>query len=175
MHAGKDFFGMELIKFNDCLDYFSNKSIFFTSNTLDADIKFVVDNIEYCRKRFKTSFVLVDHLHHFVHNSSDDRVTEIENFMKEIKKVAIRTGVHIFLIAHPHSLKKNNDKVTMNDIKGASAIKQDSDNVISIWRDKNSDDNILNASFQKIRYDQGKEGIIDFLFDKPSQFYQQLN
>jgi replicative DNA helicase len=78
--------------------------------------------------------VLVDHLG-FLITSGDDERAQIENIVRQLAVVAYSLKVQIILIAHPRTLSSGAERVTMNDLKGASAIKQDASEVLVVVRE----------------------------------------
>jgi len=122
--------------------------------------------------------ILIDHLHHFV-PSGDSQVYEIEQYISKLVDTTRKYDSHLFLIAHPAKLKNEKGWVTLNDIKGSSAIKQDADNIITLWRDRNMEVEAnagrldLMVDIQKVRDDSGLTGVLTFKFDYLTQTYTE--
>ena len=96
--------------------------------------KKMVDSIKYAVRRYGVQTVLIDHLGFMVTSGSDERA-QIENVVRELAVVAYSLKVTIMLICHPRTLSSEAQRVTLDDLKGASAIKQDASEVIVIVRD----------------------------------------
>lgn len=91
--------------------------------------------VTYCATAYGVKFVLLDHLHFFVEAEPDQERQALDSYMRAIVSVKQQTNAHILLIAHIRATQRDGEKVGMAAIKGTSGIKQDADNVISIWRD----------------------------------------
>jgi len=101
---------------------------------------------------------------------------EIDKFMKGLVRASLKTGVHCFLVAHPAKLKNDTGHVGMNDLKGASSIKQDVHNIMTVWRDKAGEDKGYHKIFldmQKVRDDAGVGGKVAYEFMMDSQTYRE--
>ena len=94
----------------------------------------MIESIKYAVRRHGVQMVLVDHLG-FLVTSGDDERAQIENVVRQMAVVAYSLKVQIVLIAHPRTLSSQAERVTMNDLKGASAIKQDASEVLVVVRE----------------------------------------
>ena len=94
----------------------------------------MIESIKYAVRRHGVQMVLVDHLG-FLITSGDDERAQIENIVRQLAVVAYSLKVQIILIAHPRTLSSGAERVTMNDLKGASAIKQDASEVLVVVRE----------------------------------------
>ena len=87
--------------------------------------------------KFGTKVVFIDHLNYIIDTNSFDKSInssyQIGILMRELKKIAIRWKIAIFLMAH---LKQPQiDKPpTLSDLRDSSFIAQESDFVIILWR-----------------------------------------
>ena len=157
--------------------YFSGKRLFFLDVHGEVSYERIRDTLEYCARR-GVKFAILDHLHFFLtaKNLESDRI-EIERFMRELVKLARLTGMHIFLVCHPTKLQEPiNGKppiVKPNDLKGSAALKQDSHNILSLWRDPISTNGPTILYIQKVRDDAGITGMVKFRFDIASQTYTE--
>ena len=97
--------------------------------------KVLMSSIRYGARRLGVKMVLVDHLGFLVSPDADDERRTIEAVIRALALTAYTYGVTIFLVCHPKTLERGQTVPTMNDFKGASAIKQDASEVIIIERD----------------------------------------
>lgn len=85
--------------------------------------------------------VVLDHLDYLVRNNSEKEETAIRNTMHEIKSLAVEHGVMMFVVTHTRRVHQAGSemkkKPTMFDIRGSTAIEQDSETVVIL--DKFSD------------------------------------
>lgn len=94
-----------------------------------------------------------------------------------IKEFAIITGTHVFIVAHPKKLVKDNTGkfpvTTMYDIAGSAHFFNKTDNGISVYR--NFIDNTVDVYVQKIRNSwEGKLGFTSFNYDTFTRKYTQI-
>jgi replicative DNA helicase len=140
-----------------------------------------MSGMEYASMFLGVDIVLLDHLHFFIRQKDPEYERQaIDNFVRSITILTKKLKVHTFLICHPSKLYKTNAPVGMNDLKGSSEIKQDADNVISIWRDKEHENSQtgeypMQIIFDKIRQDGFCEGKIGMLFNIGSNHYTGLS
>jgi archaellum biogenesis ATPase FlaH len=91
--------------------------------------------IRYAVRRMGVKVVLVDHLGFLLDASAQDKVSQIESVIRALAITGYSLGCTIVLVAHPKGLPQGADRVTINDLKGASAIKQDASSVVIVQRD----------------------------------------
>jgi hypothetical protein len=90
----------------------------------------MIDTIRYARRRMGVRNVLVDHLGFVMPDHRDDRERQaIEQVVRELSILGEHEGMTIFLVVHPSNSKFRRGRVTMHDLKGASAIRQDAHEV----------------------------------------------
>jgi len=95
----------------------------------------LMKSIRYVARRYGVKVVLIDHLGFLLDSDTDDKVGDIEAIIRALAITAYSVGVTLILICHPRGLPSGAKRITMNHIKGASAIKQDASDVIIIERD----------------------------------------
>ena len=174
MYSNKLFHDLTEDECIEAMSWFNTKKLFFVDVHGQLSVSEIQDYIRYCKRKYDVKFVLLDHLHFFLGGGSDSMVAEIENFMRGIVSVALETGVNVLLVSHPSKLNNPNGVVNMNDLKGASAIKQDAHNVISVWRDRKAEidgRNEVVIDMQKVRDDSGVGGQKRYIFMPESQRY----
>ena len=101
-----------------------------TSNKMD----WLEERVLEAKLKFNVKAVFVDHLHFLVDlakigNSS----LEIGSIVRNIKKVALRQNVVIFLIAHTKKIQSDRE-LGLGDVRDSSFIEQEADSVLYIWR-----------------------------------------
>lgn len=88
------------------------------------------------------NYVFLDHLdyiHHQERNSG--QVDDIKQVMIHLHSYAIEYNIGVILVAHPRKLSFMQKKLSMDDLKGSSAIKQYADNVLILTRMSRLDPN----------------------------------
>lgn len=94
----------------------------------------LMQSVRYGARRHGVKVVLVDHLG-FLLEPGDDERQQIEAVVRALAITAYTVGVTIVLICHPRALSSDAQRPTLNDLKGASAIKQDASEVLVVVRD----------------------------------------
>lgn len=94
-----------------------------------------------------------------------------------IKEFAAITDTHVFIVAHPKKLQKDNSgqypPATMYDISGSAHFFNKTDNGISVYRDYSN--NTVRVFTQKVRFHwQGKIGYTDYNYDTFTRKYIQI-
>jgi len=134
----------------------------------------------YARTRLNVRFVVLDHLHASVNVGKGER-EELEGMSQMLAEVAVDTDMHIINVAHPHQLStpkgakdRDNVIVQLSDLKGTSAIKQFTDNTLSVWRGRKADRSKVVGNdgygtsivyLLKVRDEDGMEGRVPFRYD----------
>lgn len=95
--------------------------------------------------------------------------------MQKLTKFASAYGVHVFFIAHPTKLPKENGKLpvaTLYNIAGSANFYNKTSNGLSIYR--NYDDDTTDVHVQKMKmFYNGKLGMTTFNFDPHTGRYQE--
>lgn len=95
----------------------------------------------------------------------------ISSVLTEIRKFARQYDVHVWVVAHPAKLYKNNDGEypvpTPYDIAGSAHFRNKADNAVTVWRHVGFDDqDIVDIHIQKIRFKEvGQVGMVSLRFD----------
>lgn len=101
----------------------------------------------------------------------------ISELLTKIKMFKERYNIHIFLIAHPVKLKKENGKwevPTLYHISGSSHFYNKTDNGFVVWRDFETGE--VQVHVQKVRFKfVGKQGATSFTYNKFNGRYQPYN
>jgi replicative DNA helicase len=138
-------------------------------------------------KRYDLRLFALDNVNFLVRDPKN--VThEISFVTKRLKELAVELQLAVFLIAQPGKFDDTSRLITMNDIKEASAIGQDADNVLLLWRQRRVS-HLKNGNLQlnetatsysplavlrvdKARYSSGGE--IALYFDGAVSTYREL-
>lgn len=96
----------------------------------------MVETMQYAKRRHGVTFFLVDHLGFLIDPDAPDERRAIEAIVRAFAIVAKQMGITIFLIAHPHNTGRDHRgkplEITSRDLKGASAIRQDADDILIV-------------------------------------------
>jgi replicative DNA helicase len=139
-----------------------------TSNSLDWIEKKIVES----KAKYDSKIVFIDHLG-FIQDSErahgDENMSyKIERIVRSLKRLAVKWEVVIVLLAHLTKTKIDTNP-SFDDLKGSSAIAQEADTVMLLWRKTERHDgkititNEANLSVQANRR-TGRTGNVQFVF-----------
>ncbi|MCK9541148.1 MAG: DnaB helicase C-terminal domain-containing protein [Novosphingobium sp.] len=103
----------------------------------------------------KLDFVFIDQFHQINMTDGDSEVAKKENCSRTLKQLAKSEEIVICVILQPNRnlVMREDKRMTMNDIRGASALEQDLDLIITLYRD---------SLYNK----QAKKDIIEVIIEK---------
>jgi replicative DNA helicase len=138
-------------------------------NTADKKLDWIEKKIIEGIAKFGTRAIFIDHLGMLTRatDNAANYSTELSSIMVELKQIAIRWRIVIFLNHHIRKIQA--DTVPMySDLKDSSGVAQDSDMVLMIWRKKSKKDGIIsheNKSVISVQTNRrtGKTGIVNLI------------
>lgn len=137
--VGKDFTMVSRGERRAAMDTMGGYPLYILKHFGNIDPKKLVEVMRYAKRRLSVSMFLIDHLGFLIDPDNDDERKAIQSVMRAIALVAKEMDITIFLVVHPANQGKEVpgrfQRVTMKDLKGASAIRQDSDDVIVVTRE----------------------------------------
>lgn len=95
----------------------------------------LMQSMRYAYRRLGIKMVMVDHLGFLLDAKSQDKVSQIEGIIRSLAITGYSLGITIILICHPKGTPPGHERITVNDLKGSSAIKQDASEVVIVVRD----------------------------------------
>lgn len=96
------------------------------------------ETLKYAVRRCGVRYILIDHLGFLVDPDADDERRAIQAVIRSMVLLRKDMDVTLFLIVHPRNdpdASKKFGRVTMQHLKGASAIRQDADLVLVVTRE----------------------------------------
>lgn len=120
--------------------------------------------------KWGSKVVVIDHLGFIITAGADNHALRVEQTMRELKGLAKKWNVVIFLICHLTKTKMDTEP-TLEDLRGSSSIAQEADTVILLWREMKRErgkvtiTNNTNVSIQANRR-AGSTGNVKMVFDK---------
>jgi twinkle protein len=94
----------------------------------------------------------------------------IDTLMKELRSLAVRTGVHIDIVSQLKKTEKayeEGDRITLQDLRGSGALASVPNTVIALERDRqNQDQKLANTTIVRVLKNRltGKAGIATALY-----------
>lgn len=122
IYIGKPFHKFNQEEYTKAYDFYVTKELYFIDIHGKISIDELSDYITYGNRKYDIKFVMLDHLHFFIDAGADNTVQLIENFMRKLVCVTLKTAVHVFLIAHPAKLKNDGGYVNVNDLRGSCVV-----------------------------------------------------
>lgn len=152
------------------------RQIYLNLITTKVTMKMVRDLVELSSIAYGIRYFLFDHLDYLVCGGSKNSLLEnIDATVRELHTLALEFNVAILLVAHPKQMPARQD-ITINDIKGSSAIKQYADNILLLTRmDRNyPDDKRYRVYLGKNRL-FGTEGSIYLEYEPQCDGYKEFS
>lgn len=142
----------------------------FTPESMTGNaIEWIETKIVESIAKYDTKIVFIDQLDFIVPMSRDDHHLRIGQAMRELKSLAKKWNVIIFIICHLTKARMDTQP-TLEDLKGSSSIGQEADTVILLWRESKRSkgemvisDNV-NVSVQANRR-TGKTGNVKMVYE----------
>ena len=114
----------------------------------ERNLKFMEEKIKEGTDKQAIKVVFIDHLHYLIDlKSSTNSSLMIGGIVRELKQMAIRNNVTIFLIAHTKKIGLD-ERISLSSIRDSSLISQEADYVFLVERKRNS---------KKLEEEQGTE------------------
>ncbi len=178
MYVGKSFNVLTDEDYQNALKWFVQQPIYFIDVLGRVTIDQIREAVEYGTRKYNIGYVLLDHLHFFIKRQTQSQEQDISSFMFEIIALSRKHDINTWLVAHPSKLDNNKGIGGMNNLKGASAIKQDAHNVIWMRRVREENDESIGAdeviiNLEKVRHKSGRGGKKRYGFDMGSLHYME--
>ena len=162
----------------------ANRRIELFDPILSASPEYILDKIRYMYQARKCTVIFLDHLTYLVDDSDDVR-RDLNKLCKGLHDLCVSLGITVIAACH---LRKAQDarhsheeggRVTLDDLKDSSSIKQLSDVIIGLERDSQSENPLL-ANTTTIRVlknrDFGDKGIAcGAVYDKDTTRLQEIS
>lgn len=103
----------------------------------------------------------------------------ISQSLSKLRSFARSAGVHLWIVAHPTKLQKEQDGSypvpTPYDVAGSAHWRNKADNCIAIWRDTARDTRTVEVHVQKVRKKSvGKVGMATLVYDRVTGQYHDV-
>ena len=161
-----------------------HKDLFYlfdrTSEEVSQDTNKFFEVMEMACRRYGVKLFVIDNLMSKLEENADSLYSDQANFVQECKNFAIRNNVHVVLLAHPNKEKKELDSeaiegnLAKTDISGSNNIANKADNIISVERVFESE-NDVDAIISSLKdRESGERLVMKFLFSKKTfRFYNE--
>lgn len=148
--------------------------LFYTPETMARNtLEWIEQKIVESKAKYDSRLIFIDHLG-FIQDSENAHHDEtmaykIERIVRSLKRLAVKWNVVIVLLAHLTKTKLDTNP-SFDDLKGSSAIAQEADTVMLLWRKterKNGRILITNEANLSIQANRrtGRTGNVQFMFE----------
>lgn len=143
---------------------------------------YLLETIRVAKETLGIQLVVIDHLDYVekTFRPNEGESYTIGHFLRRLCGTIHKHEVTAILVAHPKKLEVRGigaREVGMDELKGSSSIKQESDAVISIYQ-PNRERNETILRFQKIRhptYSRNTMGYLRFMFNSKTLWLEELS
>lgn len=140
----------------------------------------VLKTIEYAASVHSVEFFVIDHLDYITKKTSwsNNESYVVGDFLRRLATLSHTLNVTIVLIVHPRGLDIRGNKrreIGIDELKGTSSIKQESDAVFSIFREVDGSNKCF-LRFLKIRshtFSKYLNAKIQYTFDEPNLRFEE--
>lgn len=175
---GKWFNRMDREEVQYCIDYFSENLYFVmpeNAHTIDSLLETILQMI----KKYGIQFFVIDAWNKMEHKFTNSETQYISESLDKLDFFCKRHKVHLFLVAHPTKMKKNEKDDTVNvptlyDVSGSANFYNKTANGLCVYKRKIENETYINEVYvQKVKFEHwGKEGMRTYQFDKSNgRFY----
>jgi len=127
----------------------SNDKIFLMGVQGIVQPKRVLDFINYVATRAGVTHVIVDNLTKVI-RSEDDHNGQ-KGFVDDLCAISRDRRIHIHLVAHTRKTQSEYEMPDKFDVRGSSAIVDQVDNVITVWRHKKKEDELQKQNLDPVK------------------------
>lgn len=140
VQVGRDFTQVTREERADALGILARQPLYILDHYGHLTPAKLIEAIRYAKRRMGVRFFLIDHLGFLVDPDAEDERRAIEAVVRAMAIVAKQMEVTLFLVVHPRNdgnapPGRGYNRVTMKQIKGASAIRQDADDVLVVVKE----------------------------------------
>ena len=161
----------------DMIAILEDRVMFIMPENEKMTVETVLDKARVCIYRYGVNGIIIDPWNEFDHEYGNLSETQyIAEQLGRIRRFARQNGAHIWLIAHPQKMTK--DQVTgqypapsMYEISGSAHWKNKADVGICVHRPDMNDD-LTEVYVQKVRFREiGKTGVVQFRYSRETGTY----
>ena len=170
---------MNEMDFNSAIMMARDYYKFVNISQVDVSIDGILNKLRELVLRTGINGVVIDPWNYIEHKipANQTETQYISECLSKVKEFAIRTNTHVFIVAHPKKLQKDNNGIypvaTMYDISGSAHFFNKTDNGLSVHRDFNT--GTVTVYTQKIRFSWlGAIGFTTFGFNTLTRQYYKI-
>ena len=166
------------VETQELIDYFQD-NFYYIMPESTFDVEGLMATVKKLIKKHGIKAFVIDAWNKIEHKYTGSETQYISSVLDMLDMFCKQNGVHLFLIAHPTKIKKNDKGVfeipTMYDVSGSANFYNKVANGITVYKRKIENETYITEVYvQKVKFEHwGKEGQVTFQFDKNcGRFYE---
>jgi len=163
----------------DGIQWLQDHFVFFSPPETDMTIEKILELARQAVTRYGINGLVIDPWNELDH-SRPTNLSETEyvsRCLTKVRRFARLHHVHVWFVAHPTKLKKNDNGTypipTPYDISGSSHWRNKADNCLTVYRNLEAENHLVQLHVQKIRFRQvGKIGAVELMWNPTNGRYR---
>ncbi len=166
---------------DDGMDILQNHIKFILPKSNEFTVSGILKLATKAVKKWGINGLIIDPWNELEHNYSTNETKYIGDSLTKLRRFARLTNVHVWIVAHPTKLHKDNDGKypvpTLYDIAGSANWYNKADCGISLWRDCADNSVPVQVHVQKIRFQKqvGRPGMEELIYDPVTGTYSDID
>lgn len=123
------------------LQQFGDQLPVFTmpKSLMDNSISWIIERVFEAKLKHDIRYVVIDNTHNVINLMASNLSQVMGEFLKGVKKMALRFNVAVFLLHHLTKIKLGaDDTMDSSLLRDSSLVAQTADSVLFVWRDKDT-------------------------------------
>lgn len=114
--------------------------IFTMPKTLkDNSLSWIIERTHEAKLKHSVRYVFIDNTHNVINLTANNLSQVMGEFLKAVKKMALRFNITVFLLHHLTKIKLgDDDTIDSSLLRDSSLVAQTADTVMFVWRDKDT-------------------------------------
>ncbi len=105
----------------------------------DNSLSWIIERVHEAKLKYDIKYVVIDNTHNVINLTVNNLSQVMGEFLKGVKKMALRFNVAVFLLHHLTKIKLgNDDTIDSSLLRDSSLVAQTADTVMFVWRDKDT-------------------------------------
>ena len=105
----------------------------------DNSLSWIIERVHEAKLKHDIKYVFIDNTHNVINLTANNLSQVMGEFLKGVKKMALRFNVAVFLLHHLTKIKLgDDDTIDSSLLRDSSLVAQTADTVMFVWRDKDT-------------------------------------
>lgn len=112
-------------------------SFYMPKNLKDNSLSWIIERVHEAVLKYGIKYVVIDNTQNVVNLTTNNLAQVMGEFLKAIKRMALKFNVVVFLLHHLTKVKlADDDTLDSSLLRDSSMVSQTADTVMFVWRDK---------------------------------------